>query len=281
MSEKSVKVRVRKPASAIPVIHDYPTFWTLIAREKNRSNRNMRGFTLVAFNLSNGSGSMNHNDSLLHVVAEEIRSVDIVGWLNAEWIGILLPATSRKGGEQFAQRIGARDTLRAQHKCVIHAFPEKWHLESDARPPTTQATEIAVPKHTGLFLWIVLSVFVAVGISSCGNITETSVAPDSGVTVAFGTIPAAAQHLLLTPSDVSIPRGQNLSVTVATSVASAPSVWSWYVNHDLDPTQTSSTFNKDTTDWQPGQYVLSATIVFTGVKLSGSVRITVTGDGGA
>ena len=153
MSEKSAVVRV--PRTTIPVIHDVTAFRTLIEREKNRSNRSRLSFTLVAFKVSNGPHGTDDSDSFFHLIADEIRSADIVGWAKQDWLGVLLPATRRGLGEQFARRIAQKDPHGAQRRFIINSYPEQGDLGNEETSSAAHVQGTETSRRSGLFLWIV------------------------------------------------------------------------------------------------------------------------------
>ncbi|HUX51844.1 MAG TPA: chitobiase/beta-hexosaminidase C-terminal domain-containing protein [Spirochaetia bacterium] len=96
------------------------------------------------------------------------------------------------------------------------------------------------------------------------------------LTVGFTMLYPGSQVISFASTDVIVPRGQTLVLNTTNSTLAALSGWKWYVNVVQDTTQTSSTFSWSTTGLQPGQYIVSVTVVYEGVKYSGSLRATVT-----
>ncbi|HUX51845.1 MAG TPA: hypothetical protein VMW73_13695 [Spirochaetia bacterium] len=209
-----------------------------------------------------------------------MRSVDIIGWLNDDWIGVVLPSTPHKGAEQFAQRIDATDHHKTPPNQIINTYPEHWQLENSERRAAMQAPADSSRKRVGIFLWIVAIIVAGAGFSACGNIAVSQTDSEAGVTVTFGASTYGAPELGFASSDVSISKGQVLNVSTSNPELRDLPNWSWYVNNVRDDTQSSATFSWDTTVCSPGQYIISAAVVYADLRLSGSFRVTVRDIGG-
>jgi len=281
MNDKLKKVHVRKPTSAIPVIHERSAFWAFIAREKNRADRNRSVFALVAFNLSNRGEVSRPCEEFLRTVVQEMRSVDIIGWLNDEWIAVLLPSTSPVGGEQFARRIDACEPVHSPHNPAIYSYPDKWHLEEPERKPVLPTSESSTSRRAGLFLWVVALVLAGSVISGCANGSTIPNPSESTAIVTFGASTLVAGALIFDSPEVAIQKGQTFELSTSNATLRSAPGWEWFVNNDRDLTQTTAIFRWDTTDILPGQYLVGAVVVCGGVKLSGSIRVTVTAGGGS
>lgn len=77
-------------------------------------------------------------------------------------------------------------------------------------------------------------------------------------------------------SNTTVNRGDMLTVTTTNGELVGLSGWEWFVDDELDATQTGATFERDTTGMAPGQYIISATVLCGGVRYSGSIRVTIT-----
>jgi lipopolysaccharide/colanic/teichoic acid biosynthesis glycosyltransferase len=112
-------------------IHSSKEFRTLLERERARSNRNGREFSVVVFYLDNLN---HHNEELvhfIHVLTNRIRSTEEIGWLKEnESIGIILPDTAFDGAKNLAHELCVlikRSSTPPAHK--VYSYPRHWFLD--------------------------------------------------------------------------------------------------------------------------------------------------------
>jgi lipopolysaccharide/colanic/teichoic acid biosynthesis glycosyltransferase len=85
-------------------VFDEKTFRFVLRRERARSNRTGRPFSLVVFDLPKKRS--NSSDLwLLNVLARHIRITDMIGWVDAVSPGVLLPETDAIGTGDFMNKI--------------------------------------------------------------------------------------------------------------------------------------------------------------------------------
>jgi lipopolysaccharide/colanic/teichoic acid biosynthesis glycosyltransferase len=99
-------------------------FLALLRHERSRSDRAGIVFSLAVFDVS----GMNHNGSgvrqLVNGIQEKMRSIDEIGWIDPQNIGVLLPVTNMEGGRKFANRVGALIP------CTVYTYPTFWLPDS-------------------------------------------------------------------------------------------------------------------------------------------------------
>lgn len=101
-------------------------FEAVINRECQRSNRFQQNFSLVTFKIKEDVAS----DHLLQILARRLRTSDVAGWINHEYIGVLLSNTSSRQDanyfiESVHKMISQREALLPEYH--IHIYPHKWH----------------------------------------------------------------------------------------------------------------------------------------------------------
>jgi lipopolysaccharide/colanic/teichoic acid biosynthesis glycosyltransferase len=102
-------------------------FQALLRHERSRSDRDGSEFSLVVLNVT----EMNPGDRGIHqivrTIQEKMRSIDEVGWLDAQSIGILLPVTKAAGGHGFAHRLSeAIPTPPSPVPWTVYTYPQHW-----------------------------------------------------------------------------------------------------------------------------------------------------------
>jgi len=116
-------------------LHDYQLFMgaedfeEIINRECSRSNRFQQNFSLVTFKIKENDPSSDH---LLQVLARRLRISDVAGWINHEFIGVLLSNTSSRQDascfiESIHKMVSLREVALPEHH--IHIYPHEWHGE--------------------------------------------------------------------------------------------------------------------------------------------------------
>ncbi len=104
-------------------------FDATINRECRRSDRFQQNFSLVTFKIKENDPSSDH---LLQVLAKRLRTSDVAGWINHEYMGVLLSNTSsRQDASCFIESI---HTMVASKEIElpeyhIHIYPHEWHGE--------------------------------------------------------------------------------------------------------------------------------------------------------
>jgi lipopolysaccharide/colanic/teichoic acid biosynthesis glycosyltransferase len=98
-----------------------------IHRECCRSNRFHQNFSLVTFKIKENDAISDH---LLQVLTRRLRTSDVAGWINHEYIGVLLSNTSSRQDvscfiESIHKMISLREVSLPEHH--VHIYPHEWH----------------------------------------------------------------------------------------------------------------------------------------------------------
>jgi len=100
--------------------------------------------------------------------------------------------------------------------------------------------------------------------------------PCGSVSLTFSLSTPNYHSITFSSSDISIARGSMLYISTTNTTLSSLSDWNWYIDNSQQISQTTSTFNWDTTGYQPGEYIINVSVVYQGIAYSGSLRVTVT-----
>lgn len=85
-------------------VFDEKTFRFVLRRERSRSDRTGRPFSLVVLHLPKHR-SKSSDRWLLNALARRIRITDMIGWVGPASLGVLLPETSTDGAVAFLEKI--------------------------------------------------------------------------------------------------------------------------------------------------------------------------------
>ena len=113
-------------------------FSTMLKQERSRADRNKHELSLAVFDVQALRTEEDRISQLAHVLGERIRSMDTIGWLDADRIGVLLPYTHPDGAwkvvEDVRQQIAAEPALLP---CEVYVYPSQWLPGKDrvALPP--------------------------------------------------------------------------------------------------------------------------------------------------
>jgi lipopolysaccharide/colanic/teichoic acid biosynthesis glycosyltransferase len=80
-------------------------FRKIIDRERDRANRTGEVFSLVVFVLPDNGEKQEALALLAESLSHRVRSIDAIGWLDLQHVGILLPETNPEGAHMFARKI--------------------------------------------------------------------------------------------------------------------------------------------------------------------------------
>jgi hypothetical protein len=107
-----------KPADGI---YSVAEFRRIIDRERARADRTDHQFSMIVLDLGPNNGNPNSNGQLLRKVYSRLRRIDELGWYDNRRIGIILPYTSEKGAQAFAESLcQLMDPATAE--CVFNLF---------------------------------------------------------------------------------------------------------------------------------------------------------------
>jgi len=106
------------PTKGRRIVHDVSTFRQLLEYERDRSNRSGRSFTVLQLC---GRDAGNHQlRAAIRYLTQRIRSIDEIGWIDANRLGVLLPYTPASGAWKVAD-----DTLAG---LKTHAEPPQFEV---------------------------------------------------------------------------------------------------------------------------------------------------------
>lgn len=96
--------------------------------ERARCDRSGKVFSLVAFVPAEGT-QLDHL-RLLRVLRNRVRLTDVIGHLDAQRIGVLMPETVSRGAWTFADEILERAAaLQLAYDCEVFTYPADWPAE--------------------------------------------------------------------------------------------------------------------------------------------------------
>jgi hypothetical protein len=80
-------------------------FKFILEFEKERADRGNHQFSLIVFDKERYGVQTDESQHLIDNIFQRIRDIDIVGWLNGDGIGIILPYTPTEGANQLVKYI--------------------------------------------------------------------------------------------------------------------------------------------------------------------------------
>ena len=86
-------------------IYSQEEFRRIIDRERARADRTDHQFSLIVLDLGLTNGNHNSNGLQLQKIFSRMRRIDEIGWYDSRRIGIILPYTSERGAQRFAESI--------------------------------------------------------------------------------------------------------------------------------------------------------------------------------
>jgi lipopolysaccharide/colanic/teichoic acid biosynthesis glycosyltransferase len=101
-------------------IHSATVFQALLRHERSRSDRDGSKFSLAVFDISGMSSNGKGIRRAGRHIQEKMRSIDELGWLDEQRLGVLLPVTGVEGGKKFATRVGE------SMPCTVFTYPTHW-----------------------------------------------------------------------------------------------------------------------------------------------------------
>ena len=101
-------------------------FRKIIDRERDRANRTGEVFSLVVFVLPDNGEKPEALALLTETLSQRMRSIDAIGWLDLQHVGILLPETNSEGAHLFARKISQEAlTVKATLSYEIFTYPSE------------------------------------------------------------------------------------------------------------------------------------------------------------
>ncbi len=128
-------------------------FRKIIGRERDRANRTGEIFSMVVFVLSDNRANQGDLKLLTEILSPRVRTIDAVGWVDSQHVGILLPETKYDGACHFAEKICHEILLvRTPPKFEIVTYPsDKFNDQENITSNTL--SEKSKSKRKGEPLW--------------------------------------------------------------------------------------------------------------------------------
>ena len=113
-----------------------PELRRLLARERARTDRSGRAFSLLVFTPRDTATKDNSFRPLVRRLNSRLRIIDEIGWLDPHRLAVVLPETPARGAWKVADDILAICPLSQQHPlCDVYTYPADWTdpVEEDSR----------------------------------------------------------------------------------------------------------------------------------------------------
>ncbi len=131
-------------------IYPAEVFKALLNHERSRADREGSRFSLVVLDVAGLSQNGDGVRMVTKNIQGEMRSIDEAGWLDANSIGILLPATGSEGGRKFAVRLlGSLPGAASRVPWAVYTYPDHWLGADDG--PSGEKAHTSPPSVAGLF----------------------------------------------------------------------------------------------------------------------------------
>lgn len=117
-------------------IHSVDRFRAILRREQDRARRGQHEFSLLVFD----APTARRVDSaqlqcLARAIVARIRSVDEAGWLDSQYLSVILPYTPAVGARKVAADVCQACTLTGEApEWSVYTYPSKWFSDDDANP---------------------------------------------------------------------------------------------------------------------------------------------------
>jgi len=99
-------------------------FRDLLDYERACSDRHGHAFSLLAFRIGNPVADTRRVRGLVAVLKARLRGTDVVGWIDGENLGVLLPFTDSRNASQLVREIEARLSARIPlPPCTVYPYP--------------------------------------------------------------------------------------------------------------------------------------------------------------
>jgi lipopolysaccharide/colanic/teichoic acid biosynthesis glycosyltransferase len=129
------------PARGERVTHDVSVFHRLLEYERSRAERSGQGFTLLTFTGREDTASRGQLEATLAYLSRRLRSIDEVGWFDANSVGVLLPYTPVAGAWKVADDALANlGTAGEPPQCRVRAYAA-YDDDADDNTASTAAEE--------------------------------------------------------------------------------------------------------------------------------------------
>ncbi len=111
-------------------------FSKIVDRERVRSDRTGREFSLIVFEVSGSKDSQSLLYYLSYILDQRVRCYDQIGRLDKSRLGVLLPETTHEGAHKLAADICSSIIPKALHPIyTIITYPSQWKNLYEDEPP--------------------------------------------------------------------------------------------------------------------------------------------------
>ena len=111
----------------VAALHSQEVFYAMLRHERARANRDGSEFSLAVFNLSDTRAKSQKMKHIVGRIRHKMRSIDEIGLLDGQNIGVLLPATNLKGGQKFPARVSESvSAARGSIPSAVYTYPAHW-----------------------------------------------------------------------------------------------------------------------------------------------------------
>jgi hypothetical protein len=104
-SEEPARDRARQKVKLLQRLQSAGDFQQVLQRERDCAEQTGQEFSLLVFELGDGSASYELAQKLWQVIYRRVRFSDAVGWLSNQSLGVILPNTPFAGGHKLAEDI--------------------------------------------------------------------------------------------------------------------------------------------------------------------------------
>jgi len=97
--------RARQKVKLLQQLQPAGDFQQVLQRERDRAEQTGQEFSLLVFELGEGSANYELAQKLWQMIYRRVRFSDAVGWLSSQSLGVILPNTPFAGGHKLAEDI--------------------------------------------------------------------------------------------------------------------------------------------------------------------------------
>lgn len=118
-------------------------FASILNRERDRTDRTGREFSLVVFETGSGSRKSEAVRNLASNLKKRIRSIDEIGRLENDRIAVVLPHTPSDDAWKFVENVRrALGESAPAPDCAVYVYPTRWITRADgvSSPPSAAGT---------------------------------------------------------------------------------------------------------------------------------------------
>jgi lipopolysaccharide/colanic/teichoic acid biosynthesis glycosyltransferase len=138
------KLKIRwetwRPETVSARIHSIADLHWALYRERARSDRSERPFSLLVFELRESGGDPAQGfQTLLRILESRLRCYDEMGYLDRVRLGVILPETPASGAWKVADDVlAAYPTDREPPHCEVFLYPSDWQSQEEEELPANE-----------------------------------------------------------------------------------------------------------------------------------------------